>query len=199
VASALIATLYLGGYGLLPFPLPLLGADQPWVALDAAWISTHLGLVLAIVAALGGAACFAAAFLVNRRRAAYAALAACDRAVRVREYTLFIRSLLLKGLLLVAAGVAAYLYVEPAPLPGVLVEAKPVFPLWVGICAAAVQLGVVLVKTLAVAWLFIWVRWTLPRFRYDQIMVLGWKVMLNLALLNLVVTAVIARLVRGVP
>jgi NADH-quinone oxidoreductase subunit H len=57
----------------------------------------------------------------------------------------------------------------------------------------------VLVKTLAVAWLFIWVRWTLPRFRYDQIMVLGWKVMLNLALLNLVVTAVIARLVRGVP
>ncbi len=48
----------------------------------------------------------------------------------------------------------------------------------------------ILVKIGIFLWIFIWVRWTLPRFRYDQLMDLGWKTMLPWALANAVVTAV---------
>ena len=39
--------------------------------------------------------------------------------------------------------------------------------------------------------LYVWVRWTVPRFRYDQLMAFGWKIMLPLAVANIVVTALI--------
>ncbi len=39
--------------------------------------------------------------------------------------------------------------------------------------------------------LYVWVRWTLPRFRYDQLMAFGWKVLLPLAVANIMVTALI--------
>lgn len=42
------------------------------------------------------------------------------------------------------------------------------------------------IKLMFFAWVFVWIRWTLPRFRYDQLMHLGWKVMLPLSMANLV-------------
>ena len=48
-----------------------------------------------------------------------------------------------------------------------------------------------LVKVFAVVFLFIWIRATLPRLRYDQLMGLGWKVLVPVGLINLAVTAVV--------
>lgn len=53
---------------------------------------------------------------------------------------------------------------------------------------AALQVSVFLAKVLFFCFFFIWVRWTLPRFRYDQLMKLGWQGMLPLALINILVT-----------
>ena len=47
-----------------------------------------------------------------------------------------------------------------------------------------------IVKIFAMTIFIIWVRWSIPRFRYDQLMHLGWKILLPLGLINLVLTAV---------
>lgn len=48
-----------------------------------------------------------------------------------------------------------------------------------------------LMKIICFLFLFMWVRWTIPRFRYDQLMRLGWKILIPLALANMLVTAAI--------
>src|SRR3712207_1805586 len=48
-----------------------------------------------------------------------------------------------------------------------------------------------LIKVSFVMFVFVWVRWTLPRFKYDQLMRLGWKVFLPLAFLNIVFVALL--------
>lgn len=45
-----------------------------------------------------------------------------------------------------------------------------------------------IIKVAVMIWFFIWVRWTLPRFRYDQLMNLGWRRLLPLGIANLIVT-----------
>jgi NADH-quinone oxidoreductase subunit H len=53
-----------------------------------------------------------------------------------------------------------------------------------------------LLKVVLLMLVFIWIRWTLPRFRYDQLMNLGWKVFLPIALANVFVTGVWMALTR---
>jgi NADH-quinone oxidoreductase subunit H len=51
------------------------------------------------------------------------------------------------------------------------------------------SIGIFMAKTLFFIFVFIWIRWTLPRFRYDQLMSLGWKFMLPMALAYIVIIA----------
>lgn len=59
-----------------------------------------------------------------------------------------------------------------------------------------IHLGAFLTKLIAFVLFFIWVRWTLPRFRYDQLMKLGWVVFFELALVNIFITAGIIMMLK---
>jgi NADH-quinone oxidoreductase subunit H len=69
---------------------------------------------------------------------------------------------------------------------------KPAQTIGVGI----LQIGIFLAKMLFIEFMVIWVRWMWPRFRYDQLMDLGWRRFIPLALLNIVGTAVVLWLVN---
>jgi NADH-quinone oxidoreductase subunit H len=62
---------------------------------------------------------------------------------------------------------------------------------------ALVKVLVLMAKVGLMIFFMMWVRWTIPRFRYDQLMDLAWKSLIPLALLNLVATAAIVQLIRG--
>ena len=82
---------------------------------------------------------------------------------------------------IVVSGIATTVFLGGWLIPGVAV------PGWV-------QPFVVLGKMMLFVFFFIWVRATLPRLRYDQLMSFGWKVLLPLATLNVLVTAIIVSL-----
>lgn len=63
---------------------------------------------------------------------------------------------------------------------------------WMGV----IHIGIFLAKILVLMVIFIWVRWMLPRFRYDQLMDLGWKRFIPLSLANIVATAVVLLLLN---
>jgi NADH-quinone oxidoreductase subunit H len=66
-----------------------------------------------------------------------------------------------------------------------------------GWLSALAKVVVMMAKVFLVIFFIMWVRWTLPRFRYDTLMDLAWKSLIPLSLVNLVATAAIVQLVRG--
>jgi len=96
--------------------------------------------------------------------------------------------------MVVVTAVATTLYLGGWYFPYVyqLTEAKGYHNAYV-----VISLIVFLAKAGVLLYLYFWLRWTLPRFRYDQLMDIGWKWMLPAALINIVVSAIGIGVIQG--
>jgi NADH-quinone oxidoreductase subunit H len=66
-----------------------------------------------------------------------------------------------------------------------------------GIIIVFLQILAFTLKVVFFCWFFMLIRWTLPRFRYDQLMRLGWKMMLPLSLINIFITGLVIILLNS--
>ena len=87
----------------------------------------------------------------------------------------------------VSAAVMATLYFGGYNYPGMDWVATMVSPN----TAALLGTLALFLKIFGFIFFFMWVRWTIPRFRYDQLMNLGWKVLIPLAIANVVITGIV--------
>ncbi len=62
---------------------------------------------------------------------------------------------------------------------------------------ALLGLGAMFAKTFFFVFVFMWIRWTLPRFRFDQLMHLGWKSLIPISLINLLITGLVVAFKEG--
>ncbi len=167
VASALIATLFFGGYQ-IPYVSTDLLVNHASAILETILILTAIGAT--------GFGLFLVAMASKFR----------DDQNRLNRETLFYA---------VVAGLAPGL--TAAAALGLLGGTVELGRSGSTIVAAALQFGCFMAKTLFFCFTFIWVRWTLPRFRYDQLMKLGWKYMIEIAIVWILITAAAAYLMEG--
>lgn len=84
----------------------------------------------------------------------------------------------------ISSTIIAVLYFGAFNYPGMDWIASKIGPNW----ATVVGVGVLFIKICFFIFFYMWVRWTIPRFRYDQLMNLGWKILIPLAIINIIVT-----------
>jgi NADH-quinone oxidoreductase subunit H len=84
----------------------------------------------------------------------------------------------------VSSAVLATLYFGGYNFPGMHLISNPNVVAILGVAA-------LFIKILLFIFFFIWIRWTIPRFRYDQLMKLGWNILIPLSIINIVVTGLV--------
>lgn len=92
----------------------------------------------------------------------------------------------------VSSAVMATLYFGGYNYPGMDYMATLLGPTW----APLFGVGVFFVKIVFFIFFFMWVRWTIPRFRYDQLMNLGWKGLIPLAIANIIITGIVIAIIE---
>jgi len=92
----------------------------------------------------------------------------------------------------VSSAVMAALYWGGYNYPGMDWVATHAGTTW----APLIGTGVFFAKICAFIFFFMWVRWTIPRFRYDQLMNLGWKGLIPLAIANIIITGVVIAIIE---
>ena len=172
INAALLATLFLGGYS-IPF-------------VNTETLREHSAQALAVVCAVFAFGILAFLHLMHRYAKWYANSEALDKAIRLKEWALYKAAGWVSVPVLFAISAASFYFANA-------INAESFAAALIG---AAIQILVLLLKMSIFCWLWIWFRWTLPRFRYDQVMHLGWIILLNVAVANLVITAIAAKLIR---
>lgn len=166
LASAMVTTLYFGGW-----QVPYLPTER---------LTANAGAVLSVMLTTGAILSLVSMVL----------FVVYDKRLRGKWPKGDLRNQEGRILTVLAAGalvahVAALVYFRSITLPE-----------WGSATVALVaQTGAFVMKLLFFCWLFIWVRWTLPRFRYDQLMRLSWKGLIPLAFANIFITGLILLLV----
>jgi NADH-quinone oxidoreductase subunit H len=95
--------------------------------------------------------------------------------------------------MIAGSGVIVTLFLGGWSLPMIPDGSMPGLP---GVLFGLINIGVFFAKVSALLVLFIWVRWTVPRFRYDQLMKLGWYFFFELALVNIFITAFVLAYIK---
>lgn len=92
----------------------------------------------------------------------------------------------------VSSAVMATLYFGGYNYPGMDFMYNTLGQLW----APLLGVAVLFIKIVCFIFFFMWVRWTIPRFRYDQLMDLGWKILIPLAIGNIVLTGLLSTIFK---